>query len=215
MMTDADLMKRIHERYGPLLDSVAQSSSARPEFLAALIANESGGDPDATRFEPAVFAALGEVLLGQKAAYGSIGAQDLLLWAVPGALPANGAGNAAADADAADAARRGFANQVQRLGSLATSYGLTQVMGYEAIAFHTHGVEALRQPLSSLVITSRLLAQFASRFGLDLAKDFAELFDCWNTGRPHAPTADPQYVPRGLARLQLYQNILASMGSAT
>src|SRR5579885_2603881 len=94
MMTDADLMKRIHERYGPLLDSVAQSSSARPEFLAALIANEFGGDPDATRFEPAVFAALGEVLLGQKARYGSIGAQDLLLWAVPGALPANGAGNA-------------------------------------------------------------------------------------------------------------------------
>src|SRR5579885_1982934 len=103
----------------------------------------------------------------------------------------------------------------QQMRSLATSYGLTQVMGYEAIAFHTHGVEALRQPLSSLVITSRLLAQFASRFGLDLAKDFAELFDCWNTGRPHAPTADPQYVPRGLARLQLYQNILASMGSAT
>src|SRR5579885_1688903 len=168
MMTDADLMKRIHERYGPLLDSVAQSSSARPEFLAALIANESGGDPDSTRFEPALFAALGEVLLGQKAAYGSIGAQDLLLWAVPGALPANGAGNAAADADAADAARRGFANQVQRL-----------------------------------------VAQCASRFGLDLAKDVDELFDCWNTGRPHAPTADPQYVPRGLARLQLYQEILA------
>jgi len=200
-------MQAIHAKYGELLNSVVQTSSVKAEFLAALIANESGGDPNAKRFEPAVFAALGEVLLGRKAAYGSVGAQDLLLFVVPEPLPANGTRDGGADARPLDAARLAFTSQMQRLASLATSFGLTQVMGYEAIAFHTNGVEALQQPLSSLVVTVKMLAQFSSRFGLDLTADFGDLFDCWNTGRPHAPTADPQYVPRGLARLQLYQQI--------
>jgi len=207
MQAKTSLMEMIHAKYGELLAAVVQSSSVKPEFLAALIANESGGDPNAKRFEPGVFAALGEVLLGYKASYGSIGAEDLLLFAVPAPVSSDGPGDDRAEGDALSAARHVFTGQVQRMASLATSFGLTQVMGYESIAFHTNGVEALQNPLSSLVITVKMLSQFASRFGLDLSKDFSAAFTCWNTGRPHSPTADPQYVPRGLERLQIYQHL--------
>ena len=96
---------------------------------------------------------------------------------------------------------------MQRLDSLATSHGLTQVMGYEAIAFHLDGVSRLQDPAGELSITLKMLTQFAERFALDLASNFSELFDCWNSGRPHAPTADPQYIPNGLARMQIYAGL--------
>jgi hypothetical protein len=43
------------------------------EFLAALTANESGGDPQANRFEPGVYQHLKSVAEGLTASYGSIG----------------------------------------------------------------------------------------------------------------------------------------------
>lgn len=52
-MSDETLMKQIYGRWAPriaLLRPVSLDS-----FIAALIANESGGDADAMRFEPAVF----------------------------------------------------------------------------------------------------------------------------------------------------------------
>jgi hypothetical protein len=207
-MTDAELMQSIKTKWGDLLNSVASNASVPAAFLAALIANESGGDPNASRFEPAVFASLAEVLLGRKAAYGSIGAQDVLLFVVPAAIPQDGDGNIRPGGDATPALRTLFSSQMQRLASLATSWGLTQVMGYEAIAFRTDdGVQALQSPVSEMAINIKMLTGFAQHNGLDVTKDFSELFDCWNTGRPHAPTADPQYIPRGLARLALYQGI--------
>ncbi len=57
-------MARIRERWGRAIESAVASrqSAANPhsplpsrEFLAALIANESGGEPEARRFEPQVF----------------------------------------------------------------------------------------------------------------------------------------------------------------
>jgi hypothetical protein len=206
-MADIELMQAIKTKWGDVLTSVAATSSVSPAFLAALVANESGGNPDAARFEPAVFSALGEVLLGRKAAYGSIGQQDLLLFVVPAAVSTDGNGHGGSSGDAIASQRSLFTGQMQRLASLATSFGLTQVMGYEAIAFHTNGVAALQSPASSLVITTKMLAQFAARWNLDLGKDFQSMFDVWNTGRPHSPTADPQYIPNGLARLQLYAGL--------
>jgi hypothetical protein len=207
-MTDIELMQSIKTKWGDLLESVASMSTIQAPFLAALIANESGGDPNATRFEPAVFSALGEVLMGRKAAYGSIGAQDVLLFVVPAAIPQDGSGNIRPGGDATPALRTLFSSQVQRLASLAASWGLTQVMGYEAIAFRTDdGVQALQSPVSEMTITVKMLTSFAFHNQLDVTKDFSELFDCWNTGRPHAPTADPQYIPNGLARLALYAGL--------
>jgi hypothetical protein len=196
-MNDAaerELMTAIQKQWGPLLDSADKSSGIPAAFFAALIANETGGKADATRFEPAVFTALAEVLLGRKAAYGSLGAQDLRSWL------SNSAGGSPD--------LSWIVAGIRSLADLATSFGLFQIMGYEAIPFRTsNGVEALKNPLSSFSIAIMMLKDFARRNGLDATKNFSELFDCWNTGRPHAPTADPTYIPDGLARMALYESL--------
>ena len=199
-MADANtaLMTRIRAAWGDAIVLACASSSVPPSFLAALIANESGGNASAHRFEKGVLDSLWEVLLGRAPAYGSLKRNDLVqfLLALDSSL-APGAG----------APEAGLTRSMLRLDSLATSYGLTQVMGYEAIAFHLDGVARLADPAGELPITLNMLADFAHRFGLDLAADFPELFDCWNTGRPHHPTADPQYIPNGLARKAIYETL--------
>ena len=182
--TDQQLMQEIKTQWGELLRATAATCSIPESFFAALVANESGGNKDAQRFESGVFAALSAVLEGTKTAYGSLRQSDLLLFAVPGEeyLPA-------------------------ALRTLATSYGLVQIMGYEAIAFHLDGVARLQDPQSELPICVKMYAQFAEHFELDLKKDFEQMFDLWNTGRPHAPTFDPKYIPNGLARKALYEGL--------
>jgi hypothetical protein len=193
-VTDQELMQSIKAAQGELLASVAATCSVPAAFFAALIANESGGNADARRFEPLVLLALWKVLLGRTAAYGSISRTDLVSYisSVPAAvLYAYHVDNLPYDA-------------FQRLDNLATSFGLVQIMGYEAIAFRS-SVTALQSPASELGIACNMLADFARRNGLDVTEDFSELFDCWNTGRPHAQTADPKYIPNGLARMALYE----------
>ena len=51
-------MASIAQDWGQMIASACHLSSVPPEFLAALIANETGGDPAKTRFEPGVFARL-------------------------------------------------------------------------------------------------------------------------------------------------------------
>src|ERR1039458_9572978 len=63
-MTNAELMKGIHTQWGPLLAKAGVASSVPSAFLAALIANESGGNPSATRFEPNVYDRLRKVKPG-------------------------------------------------------------------------------------------------------------------------------------------------------
>jgi hypothetical protein len=202
-MANFELMQSIKTKWNAEIASACSTSATSSSvpspgipaaFVAALIANESGGDPNAKRFEKGVLASLWEVLLGRKAAFGSIATKDLIQFVanlsnIPPVTPQSLPSDA-----------------FQRLDSLATSWGLTQIMGYEAIAFRST-VAALQAPDTELVITLKMLAQFASRFGLDVTKDFSQLFDCWNSGRPHAPTADPQYIPNGLERMQLWTSI--------
>lgn len=207
------LMQSIREKYHAIIEAIcgapilisgalpAVPPGVKPEFLAALIAGESGGNPDAKRFEGGVLVSLWQVLQGRKAHFGSIGAQDLRLHLLSGETP-HVVGGVPAEVDSA----------LGRLDELATSWGLTQIMGYESIAFGVP-VPSLMSPVSGLQITCRMLAQFAQRKQLDLGKSFPELFDCWNTGRPHAPTADPAYIPRGLARLDLYRELLEEPGA--
>jgi hypothetical protein len=196
---ERELMTAIRKQWGDLLDSAAKTSGIPAAFFAALVANETGGKPDATRFEPAVFAALTEVLLGRKAAYGSIGAQDLSHWLTNQAL---GVQNIS------------FGFGLHTLADLATSFGLFQIMGYETIPFRLDGVAALQSPVSEINIAILMLKDFARRDSLDVKTNFSELFDCWNTGRPHAPTADPTYIPDGLQRLALYQTLEAEAANA-
>jgi len=189
-MTDQELMQAIKTQWGELLDSSCKASSVPPAFLAALIANESGGNPDAKRFEPGVLAHLFAVLLNRQAAYGSIGCADIVGFASSAQISAT-------------------LNMqlIVALDQLSSSWGLVQIMGYEAIPYRLDGVAALRNPVSEMVVALRMLAEFASRNALDLGKDFSELFACWNTGRPHSPTADPNYIPNGLRRMELYKAV--------
>lgn len=194
-MSDLQLMQKIKGTYGALLAQTCGASSVPASYVAALIANESGGNTLEKRFEPAVLAALWQVLLGRKAAYGGIARADLVGYvadlpapaiAVPATLP-----NTA----------------LQNLDGLANSWGLTQIMGYHCLE---HAAPPLRpedftNPGTCLKKTLAMLAAFANEFSLDLAGDFAELFCCWNTGRPDGKTFDANYVPNGLARKVAYE----------
>lgn len=178
------LMQSIEEKWGVAISAACKSSSVPPEFVAALIANESGGDPTKDRFEPGVLTSLWQVLMGRSGSFGSIKLADLLLFA----------------------AGRSLNSSFLAIDNLATSWGLTQIMGYEGIAFGVP-ITDLQMPATSLGITLRMLGQFASRFQLDMTRDFDEMFRCWNSGRPHAVTSDPNYSPNGLARMAIYKGL--------
>jgi|SRR5579884_995801 hypothetical protein len=216
-MTEAELIAKIHAEAGELIADACRSSSVKPEFLAALIANETGaqfseggllGASHARRFEKAVLAALWEVLMGRKAAYGSIGRKDLLLYLLSGKVARDGAGEGPSTVPAAIPA-----DSLLRLDRLASSAGLTQVMGYHVLeeASGCDSVEDLTVPARALRESIRLLAEFAQRYQLDLAAEFPPLFTCWNTGSPNGKTFDPGYVANGLRRMQLYKDLTSAV----
>jgi hypothetical protein len=190
-MTDTELMQSIKEKYGAAIAAACGTSSVPAAFLAALIANETGGNPNAKRFEKGVLAALWEVLLGRKEAYGSIPRIVLVNYvaAVP-ATPISSSNALPADA-------------FQRVDALATSWGLTQIMGYHILeGGSAKTISGLQDTQIHLVMALRMLSQFAASFNLDVTRDFESMFRCWNGGHPTAQTFDPQYVPNGLARMQ-------------
>jgi len=194
-VTDQELMQSIKTKYGADLAQVCANSSVPASFLAAMIANESGGAPLAKRFEPAVLLDLWQVLLGRKAAYGSIGRGDLVTFVADLAIPTSTVPATLPN------------NAFQSLDDLANSWGLTQIMGYHCLdkssAFARP--EDLKDPVSSIRSTIWLLTQFAAQFSLDLATDFEALLRCWNTGRQNGVTYDPLYVPNALQRKALYE----------
>lgn len=194
-MTDQELMQSIKLKYGAAIATACGASSVKPAFLAALIANESGGKTDAKRFESGVLAALWQVLMGRKAAYGSIGRTDLVQFvsgvpAIPVQVPASVR-----------------SDTYQRLDGLATSQGLSQIMGYHCLergAPFENPLE-LEDPATSIRSTIWLLTKFAEKFALDVGGDFSDLLHCWNAGSPGAATFDPQYVPNAMRRMDLYE----------
>jgi hypothetical protein len=194
-----ELMRKIYQSLGTTLKAAAAQSSVPESFLAAVVANESAGNPQASRFEPAVFEALCLVLLGKKSSYAPagihhpLGIQELIPYIDPGSQGGGPSGN--------------FLAMLGRLRDLATSWGLTQLMGWHAVEF-SRTLPMLQQPRSNLDFANFLLSYFASRYGLDVTKDFGDLLTCWNTGSPTGNTFDPQYVPNGLARQAAYEAIL-------
>ena len=190
------LMTEIRDEWGEVIAATCRASSIPPPFIAALIAEESGGKIDAKRFEPGTLHALWEVIMGRKADFGTISREDILLYALP--VPAPPLNNLDT-----------LAKLFKPIDDLASSWGLTQIMGYHVLERCSGIVTTLdlTLPGRSLPLTLRLLAQFALRFQLNLAKEFSEMFSCWNTGEPNGKTADPQYIPRGLARMALYAQL--------
>lgn len=200
-MPDANtiLMQSIRDKWGSAIDVAARNSTVPAAFLAALIAGESGGNPDAKRFERGVLSSLWEVLQGRASAYGSIARSSVMAFICdPTVVHPLGPSD--------------VSTALQLLDGLATSWGLTQIMGYESIPF-VIAISDLQAAGSGLRVTCRMLAIFGERFHLDLTKDFDAMLRCWNAGRPHQATYDPNYVPNALARMQIYQQLVAQGGA--
>lgn len=202
-MTDQELMLSIRERYSAAIAAAVKGTVYSEAFLAALAANESGGNPGAFRVEPKVFAELGGLLIGKVASFGSIGAQDLMHRVWPpdvvgvhtGAQPA-----------------WGLKEALLALLNLATSWGPTQIMGYQSVAGN-YPLSELTQPRTHFARAVEMLEDFRKRFTPALDPDPAHpinsagwtgFFTCWNTGSPHGATFDPNYAAKGLARMAIY-----------
>lgn len=99
------------------------------------------------------------------------------------------------------------------LRELATSWGLTQIMGYQVVG-RKAAIRELLDPQFNYRFAVELLSEFAHRFRLKLSSDFEALFRCWNTGDPEGETFDPDYAARGILRMQLYQNLIERSRSA-
>lgn len=193
-MSEQELMQSIKTAWGAAIADACSTSSIPENFLAALIAGESGGHNDARRFEKNVLLSLWEVLLGRKAAFGSIGRADLVKFT---AAFSNGQTHFS-DSLPPDA--------FQRVDGLATSWGLTQIMGYHVLAANLT-LEDLRDPAKHLRFALTMLTGFAHQFQLDVTREFDDLFRCWNTGRPDGATFDPAYVNNGLARMAVWTSL--------
>lgn len=194
-MNDKDLMQQIKNKYGAIIDAEAEKCpDISAAFVAALIAGESGGDPNARRFESKVFSDLAAVLCAQRPAYGSIGAEDLMAVCWPadkigvhtGAQPS-----------------WGLREALQTLQHHATSWGLTQIMGYHALA-EKYAIDDLLDPAKHLDHATEMVADFVIRFK---TLDPADWFRCWNTGSPNGKTFDPFYVSNGINRMEIYKDL--------
>ncbi len=204
-MNDRQLMQSIFSAWQSTIATAVAGTAVPAELLAALVGNESAGNANVKRFEPATFEHLCEVLAGKRTLFAPPGISrplaqsDLLLFVV---------GDQTKSADqliaAAGTIDEFFKQAMARVAELATSFGLVQIMGWHWIEFRR---PASTRPEDQLAFAVVLLTYFANKYTLDLAANAAKLFSCWNTGEPGGHTYDPQYVPNGLARMELYRSI--------
>ena len=193
MTPEQELMAKVKASCGPWIDAAVAGTVYPASLLAALTANESGGDPGKSRFEPRVCGQLASVIVGHQANFGSIGAQDLKAWCDP----------------PAPSQRRAFDQSLLALVNLATSWGPTQIMGYQALA---GGYDLGELPNLNLHYPHAvaMLEDFRKRWKLSPPAndpDVASYFHCWNGGSPEAQTTDSLYIPNGLSRKALYEAI--------
>ncbi len=202
------LVQRVFEHCNAVIEDACATSSVPPEFLGALVANESGGCAEATRFEPAVYRHLDAVAQGKSPSYGSINVIALdreLAQLLP---PTDATLHARYLTPAFAANHRGGLQGAadEALRELATSWGYTQIMGYHMIG-QPGGVRQLLDPPFHFRMAIRLLSEFAADYQLDPGQEFPEMFCCWNTGRPYGKTFDPEYVDKGLRRMRIYRQL--------
>jgi hypothetical protein len=203
------LVRKVYARCDEFIQEACRSSSVPAELLGALTANESGGNPTAVRFEPAVYRHLKAVAAGESPRYAGICAPALCEELTEVLHPKTGefhekflnslftAGQASELSRLADEALR----------ELASSWGFTQIMGFHLIGRHGT-VRDLVEPRFHYHLANQLLAEFAASYQLDLSREFEGLFRCWNTGRPDGQTTDPAYVENGLRRMEIYRALI-------
>jgi len=200
------LLRRVFIRCDGFIQEACRTSSVRAEFLGALTANESGGDPTAVRFEPSVYCHLKAVAAGERPRYGGIGAEALCEELAEVLHPKTGEFHAVFLNTLFMAGQSSELSRLadEALRELASSWGFVQIMGFHMIERHGTPRDLL-EPRFHYRLANQLLAEFAQLYQLDLAREFAELFRCWNTGRPDGKTADPAYVENGLRRMEIYR----------
>ncbi len=213
---DDALMERVYERCHEAMARATAAATAPEAFLAALVANESGAEATAARFEPAVYAHLAAVGRGEEPAFGSIRAAALDAEVADLLHPKTASYHARALGLVTTSRLSALLAELndEALRELATSWGYTQIMGYHVI--NRQGT--LRDLLDAdfhFRMAVALLSEFAEAYQLDSGREFREMFCCWNTGRPYGVTFDPEYVEKGLARMEIYRGILAAETSAT
>ena len=208
------LLERVYGRCHAVLVGACAYSTTPPEFLAALTALESGGDPLAARFEPSVYEHLKAVASGKAPRYGGIPASNLeaeieeMLHPKAEQFHARYLTPPFATAYGQQVA----ALEDEPLRELATSWGFTQIMGYHMVG-RNGTVRDLREPRFHYRLAIELLSEFAGHFQLDLAREFREMFRCWNTGSPYGFTSDPEYAEKGLRRMGIYREIVKGAGT--
>jgi hypothetical protein len=198
-MTDSELMAAIKSKYGATIVAMCTglTKPADPALLAGIVANESGGNAEAQRYEPAVFKRIQDVMVGRETAFRAQGIyrplmqRDFLQFVNP--------------VDVAPGAPvRSAAGILKMMEWLSTSFGLTQIMGWHVVEFSKTTADIVGVG-PNLRFAAMLLGYFAGRYSIDATKDFAELLTCWNTGIPDGKTFDPNYVANGMARIAAWQ----------
>ncbi|HEX5481518.1 MAG TPA: hypothetical protein VFZ08_02710 [Terriglobia bacterium] len=206
---DLIVVRRVYEVCQQHIAKAVASTPVLGAFLAALAANESGGKPEACCFEPKVYGHLKAVASGRTSAFGSIVWKNLLPACQQSLQPGSPdlrARFAVLPLQQEDALRAITGAEEEALRGLASSWGFTQIMGYQVIG-HQAEVRDLLDPDFHFRFAVKLLTVFARRFRLRLSRDFEDLFRCWNTGQPNGKTFDPEYVAKGLRRMKLYQEL--------
>jgi hypothetical protein len=209
------LVRRVFTRCDDFIQEACRTSSVPAEFLGALTANESGGDPAAVRFEPSVYRHLKAVAAGERPRYGGIGAEALgeelaeVLHPKTGEFHAQFLNSLFIPGQASELSR--LADEALR--ELASSWGFVQIMGFHVIGRHGT-VRDLLEPRFHYHLANQLLAEFAESYQLDLSREFEEMFRCWNSGRPDGRTWDPAYVENGLMRMEIYRVLMIGRSAA-
>ncbi len=181
------IARQIFERFGSRIDEACEASSVPTAFLAGLIGVEAGKDrrgrlrEDATRFEAHVFNRLRQVRDGLRKSYNGISRRDL--------------------EQASDGA----------ISNLATSFGLTQIMGWHMVKNLRGSIADLRDPDKHLGYAVELLEITAKRYLV--AGDYESVLRIWNTGRPRGKTYHASYVPNALKVKAFYQELSAKAES--
>ena len=195
-MNDQAMMAMIRDHFGAYIRAAVSGSGFPESFFAALTANETSGVPTQTRFESAVLGHLVDMVILTEPNFGAITREGLLgvCW------PANKVNT--------------LTDGLVSLKNLATSWGPTQIMGYQSLAAKYPLVE-----LSNLDTHYKhaveILADFQKRFDLPVMDEApgapkvtpTDYFACWNSGSPEHEGAPgvALYVMEGLHRMTLYE----------
>lgn len=179
--------RQIWERFGSKIAEVCAGTPVTEEFLGGFVGVEAGTShgvisETATRFEPGVFHHLQLVRDGLAKSWSHITTADLQ--------------GATDDA----------------LHNLATSYGLTQIMGWHMIHDLAGSIADLRDPDKHLGYAVQLLDVVADKY-LRL-RNWEAVLHIWNSGTPTGRTYDPDYVHNALAVKAAYAAILANSPAA-